>query len=305
MTEPVVAQQFSFTTRVYTAVDEVTGESVGLDELDTRVGWLLDMVACAGAELMARLWEPGTFDVLVAGRDRNDRKLPAQVMATLRTLTFRDTAIATLSARFDPATGRVTAPADSADHVPSGFVRGVLRQLTARSGDSDDVRATRLRITDVQGPPRVAAMARLSAADQQLAQLTVTGHELVLAVKLPTCPAPAGRAQWRRGRLTAALPSICTAGRSPTGICRPWSSTARACCGGVRQRRWCPPVTWRQAPSRSGSTGRLPRWVPPPSSRGTRTGCPRTFVVGPTTTTGSARRQVSRGIAGSATAWPP
>ena len=50
-------------------------------------------------------------------------------------------------------------------------------------------------------------MARLSAADRQLAQITVTDRELVLTVKLPTSPAPAGRAQWRRVRLTAAIPA--------------------------------------------------------------------------------------------------
>ncbi|TQC38199.1 transposase, partial [Rhodococcus sp. WS4] len=43
--------------------------------------------------------------------------------------------------------------------------------------------------------------------DRQLAQLAVTGHELVLTVKLPTCPGPAGRAQWRSVRLTATIPA--------------------------------------------------------------------------------------------------
>ncbi|CAG7625572.1 hypothetical protein E143388_06759 [Rhodococcus opacus] len=66
--------------------------------------------------------------------------------------------------------------------------------------------AGRLRITDLQEPPQTSAMARLSAADRQLAQLAVIGDELVLTVKLPTCPTPTGRAQWRRVRLTAAIP---------------------------------------------------------------------------------------------------
>lgn len=238
MTEPGVARQFSFTTRAYEAVDEVTGETVGLDEVDTRIGWLLDLVTAAGVELIARLWQPETFTVLASGRDHHDRKLPAQrhvvaarlgwtptypdgiyvpsrvtrvvtsqVIATLRTLTFRDTAIAALSARFDTATGCLGPPISSEDHMPSGFARGVLRQLTARSRVSEGAAVAPLRITDVQGPPRMAAMVRLTAADQQLAQLTVTGRELVLTVKLPTGPAPTRRAQWRRVRLTAALPA--------------------------------------------------------------------------------------------------
>ncbi|MFD9662825.1 zinc ribbon domain-containing protein [Rhodococcus sp. NPDC059968] len=231
-------RQFAFTTRPYKAVDDATGEPIGLDDVDTRVGWLLDLITAAGAELMSRLWHPATFDVLAAGRDRQDRRLPtqghvaaarlgwnpiypdgiyvpsrvtrvvtAQVMATLRTLAFRDTAIAALSARFDPATGAVAPPTGSADHVSAGFARGVLRQLAARARSGGGAQSTRVRITDLQGPPQTSAMARLSAADRQLAQITVAGRELVLAVKLPTSPAPAGRAQWRRVRLTAAIPA--------------------------------------------------------------------------------------------------
>ncbi|RZL81252.1 MAG: transposase, partial [Rhodococcus sp. (in: high G+C Gram-positive bacteria)] len=230
-------RQFAFTTRAHVAVDDATGESIGLDDVDTRVRWLLDLVTAAGAELVSRLWHPATFDVLAAGRDRQDRRLPAQghvaaarlgwvriypdgvhvpsrvtrvvtsqVVATLRTLAYRDTAIAALSARFDPATGRLTAPTEPGDDVPAGFARGVRRQLVARSRRGGGAPAGRLRITDVQGPPQTSAMARLSAADRQLAQLAVTGHELVLTVKLPTCPAPAGRAQWRSVRLTATIP---------------------------------------------------------------------------------------------------
>ncbi|RZL77967.1 MAG: transposase [Rhodococcus sp. (in: high G+C Gram-positive bacteria)] len=232
----VAARQFSVTTRAHVAVDDATGEQIGLDDVDVRVGWLLDLITAAGDELVSRLWQPATFDVLDAGRDRQDRRLPAQghvaaarlgwnpiypdgiyvpsrvtrvvtaqVMATLRTLAYRDTAIAALSARFDSATGRLTAPTGSGDTVPSGFARGVQRQLIAYSRRTDGAPAGRLRITEIQGPPQTSAMARLSAADRQLAQLAVTGDELVLTVKLPTCPAP-GRAQWRSVRLTAAIP---------------------------------------------------------------------------------------------------
>src|SRR5574340_1010063 len=154
------ARQFSFTTRA--SVDEATGEALGLDDVDRRMGWLLDLVTAAGSEMLARLWHPATFDVLAAGRDRQDRKVPvqghvaavrlgwvpgypdgvyvpsrvtrvvtAQVMATLRTLANRDTAIAALYARFDPATGRLAPPSPSEQDVPAGFARGVVRQLAA------------------------------------------------------------------------------------------------------------------------------------------------------------------------------
>ncbi|MFD6060670.1 zinc ribbon domain-containing protein [Rhodococcus wratislaviensis] len=239
MTGPgsTVPRQFAFTTRAHVAVDAVTGEPIGLDDVDIRVGWLLDLIAAAGAELVSRLWKPATFDALAAGLDRQHRRLPAQghvaaarlgwnptypdgvyvpsrvtrvvtaqVMATLRTLTHRDTAITALSQRFDPATGAVVPPTEPGDHVAAGFLRGVRRQLAtrARSGGAP---AGRLRITDVQGLPQTSAMARLSAADRQLAQIAVTDRDLALTVKLPTSPAPAGRAQWRRVRLTAAIPA--------------------------------------------------------------------------------------------------
>lgn len=238
MAESAVAQQFSFTTRPYMAVDEVTGESIGLDEVDACVGWLLDLIAAAGADLLARLWQSSTFALLAAGRDPHGRKLPAQghvaaarlgwtpvypdevyvpsrvtrvvtaqVMTTLRSMAFRDTAIATLSARFDTVTGHLAPPTGSEGHVPSGFARGVLRQLAKRFRGREGAPVERLRITDVQGPPLIAAMARLSAADRQLVELTVADREMVLRVKLPTCPAPAGREQWRWIRLTAAVPA--------------------------------------------------------------------------------------------------
>ncbi|MDH6282463.1 zinc ribbon domain-containing protein [Prescottella agglutinans] len=241
-----MSRQFSFTTRPHVAVDVASGEPVGLDDVDVRVGWLLDLVTAAGAELLERLWHPVTFDVLAAGVDRQDRRLPAQghvaaarlgwvprypdgvyapsrvtrmvtaqVVSTLRTLAFRDAAIVSMSARFDPVTGRIAPPDRASDHVPSGFARGVRRQLAARRGAIGQGMG-RLRITDVQGPPQVAATARLSATDKQFAQLTASGREIVLTVKLPTSPAPHGRSGWRWVRLTAAVPAHLR-GRAVTG----------------------------------------------------------------------------------------
>nr|GLK38943.1 hypothetical protein GCM10017611_58130 [Rhodococcus wratislaviensis] len=71
-------RQFSFTTRPYLAVDDETGAPIGLDDLDVRVGWLLDLISGAEAQLLSRLWQPATCDVLAAGCDRQGRKLPMQ-----------------------------------------------------------------------------------------------------------------------------------------------------------------------------------------------------------------------------------
>ncbi|MEV6769428.1 zinc ribbon domain-containing protein [Nocardia sp. NPDC051030] len=234
-----VARQFSFTTRPYRAVDDATGDPVGLDDVDVRIGWLLDLVTGAETELLSRLWRPDTFDALAAGRDPLGRKLPvqghvaaarlgwtpiypagvyvpsrvsrvvmAQTMACLRTSAFRDTALTACSLRFDPATGTFTAPGTTADGVPAGFARGVRRQLTAhhrRTGS--DYSIAGVRITEVQDPPRTTAQARLSAADRQLAHLHVAGGAMVLTVKLPTSATPTGRGQWRNVRLMAAIPA--------------------------------------------------------------------------------------------------
>ncbi|QHE70660.1 zinc ribbon domain-containing protein [Rhodococcus sp. WAY2] len=242
-----VPRQFSFTTRPYAAVDDATDAPLGLDEIDIRVRWLLDLIGAAQSELMTRLWQPTTFDALTAGRDSSGRKLPmqghvaaarlgwhpsyppevyvpsrvtrvvtAQTVGTLRTLAYRDTAISALSARFDPVTGRLAPPTAAGDYVPAGFARGVARQLTARARRNDGAATERLRITDVQEPPQTSMMARLSAADHQLSQITVADGVMVLTVKLPTTAAPTGRAHWRRVRLIAAIPPHLQ-GRAITG----------------------------------------------------------------------------------------
>ena len=256
-TELTERRRFAFTTRPHAAIDDTTGEPIGLGDIDVRVGWLLDLITSAETELLTRLWHPDTFDILAAGRDSGGRALPkhghvvaarlgwtptypdgcyvpsrvsrvvtAHATATLRTLTYRDTAIASLSARFDPATGRIAPPASGELSVPPGFARGVRRQLVACIGRSDaavgqdissnarpgtsasaeETQSTRLRITDIQAPPQVSPMARLAAADRQLAELTVTADTMVLTVKLPTTATPARRAHWRAVRLTAVLP---------------------------------------------------------------------------------------------------
>lgn len=234
--ERTVPRHFSFTTRPYLAVDEMTGERIGLDEIEDRVGWLLGVISVAGRELLERLWQPATFNILNGGRDHQDRRLPAhghvvaarlgwqpaypdgiyvpsrvsrvvttQVVSTLRTLAFRDAAIGVISARFD-GDRALSVPSAGVDvALPPGFVRGVVRQLAVHTAVGNP-HARNLRITDVQGPPQLSEMAQLSAADRQLAQLAVTDNLVELTVQLPMSPAPRTRAHWRRVRLRAVLP---------------------------------------------------------------------------------------------------
>ncbi|MFE6859399.1 zinc ribbon domain-containing protein [Nocardia sp. NPDC057668] len=235
---PASARQFSFTTRPVTAVDDATGESIGLDEIESRIGWLLALVTVAGSDLLARLWQPATFDILATGRDRQGRKLPAhghvaaarlgwtpvypdgvyvpsrvtrvvatQTVATLRTMAYRDAMVSAHSARFDPEPrcSALTAGSDTA--MRPGFARGALRQIVAHAEAGHRAFSRPLRITDMQSAPGMAAMAQLSAADRQFAHLVVVDGTLQLTVQLPLCWAPTGRTQWRRVRLTAVLPA--------------------------------------------------------------------------------------------------
>ena len=73
-----VPRQFTFTTRPYAAIDDATDASLGLDDIDVRVRWLLDLIGAAQSELVFRLWQPATFDALAAGRDSSGRRLPMQ-----------------------------------------------------------------------------------------------------------------------------------------------------------------------------------------------------------------------------------
>ncbi|MCK8673184.1 transposase, partial [Rhodococcus sp. HM1] len=75
-TAPMGRRPFAFTTRPHRAVDDSTGEPIGLDDLDIRIAWLLDLITGAETELLTRLWHPDTFDTLAAGRDRDGRALP-------------------------------------------------------------------------------------------------------------------------------------------------------------------------------------------------------------------------------------
>ncbi|PBC53669.1 hypothetical protein CJ177_31950 [Rhodococcus sp. ACPA1] len=102
----------------------------------------------------------------------------AQVVATRRILAYRDTAITALSDRLDSATGFLATPTEPVDSASAGFVRGVRGQFTARACCGGGGPACRLRITEVQVPPRIAAVAQLSAADRHLAQITVASCEL-------------------------------------------------------------------------------------------------------------------------------
>jgi Putative transposase DNA-binding domain len=218
--------------RITVAVDEATGEIV---DVDTPVGWLLDLVGQLGAELMQSCWRPQTFDALHAGVDGLGRKLPstaaviaarlgwipappaavyvpsrvvrlaqANVVPLLKMLALRDALISPVIAAIDE-NGRLDHPhldQGQARYVSAAFLRNLTRQL--RRADGRPVAS----ITEIQDPPAVARVARLGAADGQLVELDASDPAGVwLRIKLPASAAPAARSEWSWYRLWCPIPA--------------------------------------------------------------------------------------------------
>ncbi|MUL61121.1 hypothetical protein B5P44_00780 [Mycobacterium sp. CBMA 213] len=226
-----VVVQSAVPLRIAAAVDEVTGEVI---DVDARIGWLLDMVERLSVALMQSCWRPATFTALHAGVDALGRKLPstaavvaarlgwvpappvgvyvpsrvvrlaqANVVPVLKTMAFRDALIPQVVAALDEQ-GRLDRHrlGDSqARYVTAAFLRNLSRQLR-RAGDKPIA-----SVTEIQDPPTVARIARLGAADRSLAELDTSDRSGVwLRLKLPTCPAPAGRDEWSWCRLWCPIP---------------------------------------------------------------------------------------------------
>lgn len=217
--------------RIGAVVDDATGEVI---DVDARFGWLLDLVEQLSAALMQSCWRPATFTALHSGVDALGRKLPstaavlaarldwvpqppvgvyvpsrvvrlaqANVVPVLKTMAFRDALIGPVLAALDEQ-GRLDRGrlGDSqARYVTTAFLRNLCRQLRATAGTPVT------SITEIQGPPSVALMARLGAADRQLVELDATDPSGVwLRLKLPTRSAPAGRSEWSWCRLWCPIP---------------------------------------------------------------------------------------------------
>ncbi|WP_240959234.1 hypothetical protein [Rhodococcus sp. HNM0563] len=138
----------------HTAVDDTTGNPIGLDDIDSRGRAL----PTHGHVVAARLGWTLTYPDGCYVPSRVSRVVTAQATATLRTLTYRDTAIASLSARFDPATGHIAPPASGEAYVPPGFARGVRRQLVARTRRREEVSSGTATDPDPRRAGAVAAV---------------------------------------------------------------------------------------------------------------------------------------------------
>ncbi len=217
--------------RIAAAVEDATGEVV---DVDARVGWLLELVHQMSVELMQSCWRPETFAALHAGVDALGRKLPstaavvaarlgwvptppagvyvpsrvvrlaqANVVPVLKSLAFRDALIPAVLAAIDEQ-GRLDRGRlghGQARYVSAAFVRNLCRQLHRVGGEPVT------SITEIQGTPTVARVARLGAVDVQLVELDDSGPAGVwLRIKLPNSPQPAGRGDWSWCRLWCPTP---------------------------------------------------------------------------------------------------
>jgi hypothetical protein len=206
--------------RIGAGIDEATGEVV---DTTARIGWLLDLVAELSQDLMQQCWRPATFTALHGGVDPLGRKLPptaavvaqrlgwipsppagvyvpsrvgrlaqANVVPVLKTMAYRDRLIPHVAAAVDEH-GQLdsTRLGDECRYVSTVFLRNLARQLRRAGG------GPAASFAQLQPAPAVARLARLGAVDAQLAQLDGADADGVwLRIKLPTSPAPAGRADW-------------------------------------------------------------------------------------------------------------
>ncbi|MDT5348958.1 MAG: hypothetical protein QOH91_2245 [Mycobacterium sp.] len=219
--------------RVVAAAEEAPGEVVAVGD---RIGWLLDLVAGMSADLMRRCWQPATFTVLHSNVDSLQRKLPAtaavvaqrlgwipqpppgvyvpsrvarlaqaNVVPILKTMAYRDRLIPHVLAALDDDghLDRSRLGDDDTRYVTTAFLRNLTRQLRRHT-------ATPITcITEIQPAPGTPRMARLGALDAQLAELDddTSSGGVWLRIKLPTSPAPAGRADWVWHKLWCPIPA--------------------------------------------------------------------------------------------------
>lgn len=224
--------------RVAAAIEESSGEAVGVD---TRVGWLLDLVTQLGTDLMESCWQPATFATLGGGVDGLGRKLPstaavvaarlgwiprvpagvyvpsrvvrlaqAGVVAILKTMAYRDRLIPEVIAAVDDQ-GRLDRDrldGEQTRYLSGAFLRNLTRQLRRASTDAGGGGGVVRCITDIQGPPAVPRIACLGAADRQLVELAgIEPAGVWLRLKLPTTAVPVGRRDWSWCRLWCPIPA--------------------------------------------------------------------------------------------------
>ncbi|WP_436535743.1 zinc ribbon domain-containing protein [Actinoplanes sp. HUAS TT8] len=231
--------------------------------LAERAEHLTALVQRAATELLARLWTDANLDVLAAGVDATDRKLPSKGWMALRRLGWTVTAApgvrlpdrvariaeeeAARALRLSLHRRAVTAaiistwPADPRKRTAEEWV--LLRACLPAGTDRATIRNRTRQViafasghgrlpsgfTELETPPRIAGQVLLAAADRQLVRLQRTGERAAqLWVQLPVMADPASYRDWTWHDITVPLPPTVS---EQAALCTP---TLRVRDGSVR-----------------------------------------------------------------------
>ena len=192
---------------------------------------LFALTDTAAAGLMRRGFTHATLDRLAAGTDATGRRLPASahvaaarlglnpthrkgvyvtsrvdrliqanVVAVLRTLADRDTALQHLT-----GTGCLVA---SHPKVRAGTAKNLGSQVARHLKRHPGAAIASLRLPMLQDTPAPGRRLILGAVDRQLAtmELDAPGTSLILALRLPTVDRPTGRKHWVAAEITLPVP---------------------------------------------------------------------------------------------------
>jgi hypothetical protein len=227
--------------RAFGAVLAGSGEVVSERQLVERVGSLVTLVQQLAAKVVAAHWTAADLDALASGRSADGWVLPVKGWMAVRRLgwgtvapggvyvsdrvrrvadeaaaralrlgVYRRSVLAAVVAAWPTEPGRRSEPEWAALRavLPAGVsaaeVRNRTRQVQARLARHGHLPVD---VTEVEGPPVVAAVALLAAADRQLVTLERTSDiTAVLRVQLPLTAAPASRRDWAVHSIPINLP---------------------------------------------------------------------------------------------------
>ncbi|MBT2227551.1 zinc ribbon domain-containing protein [Nonomuraea sp. NEAU-A123] len=225
----------------YAAVVEASGEVVAQGLLVRRVAWLAGLTGDLTARLVAVRWNAADLDALASGVGLDGRALPSKGWMALRRLGWgvrppsgvhvcdrvlrcaqeqaarllrlalhRRRLVAAIVATWPQNAGVRTSAEWEAlrallpGEVSAADIRNRTRQVRAYRDEHGVFPAG---LTELEGPPKVAAQVVLAAADRQLLTLQRAGSRSArLRVRLPLVESPASAREWAWHLLPVALP---------------------------------------------------------------------------------------------------
>ncbi|GAA1867539.1 hypothetical protein GCM10009715_13440 [Paeniglutamicibacter psychrophenolicus] len=139
---------------------------------------------------------------------RVDRMIQANVVAVLRTLAERDTALQRLAGTGELAASHPKVRAGVAQNLGRQVAQNLGRQVARHLKHHPGAEIASLRLPALQDTPAPGHRLVLGAVDKQLAtmELTPAGTFLVLTVRLPSRARPTGRGHWVATEIVLPIP---------------------------------------------------------------------------------------------------